>query len=91
MSKAKRHTHKYHHINTSFGRVWACALGDCNHYMPQHMESMLPGKNAICWGCGDAIVLDSETMKEDKPRCSSCRTGIKAEDMEAFFESGLNK
>lgn len=76
MSKAKRHPHKYHRVDTTFGKVWACALSDCNHYMPQHMESLLPGKNAICWSCNEPMVLDSDNMKEDRPRCISCRSGI---------------
>lgn len=81
-SKAKRHNHKYHHIDMSFGKVWACALPDCNHYMPQHMESMLPGKYSICWECGEKMVLDSENMKESMPRCTKCRFGIEEKEIE---------
>lgn len=71
-TKAKRHIHKYHRILIAGAKVWACALGDCNHYMPAHMEMMVPGKNSICWGCGEPMILDALNMKDDRPLCSEC-------------------
>lgn len=85
MAKAKRHVHKYHYINLPImGKVWACRLPDCNHYMPKHLEPTVEGKNSICWECGEAFTLDSEAMKEEKPRCENCR-GVK-EDAAALQE-----
>jgi hypothetical protein len=76
MAKAKRHIHKYHKINFSYATVWGCALPDCNHYMPKHMEAMVEGKKSYCWHCGEEMILDIDAMKESKPRCIPCRTGI---------------
>lgn len=75
-TKAKRHTHKYHRIIISSTKVWACALPNCNHYMPKHMEQMVDGKNTICWSCDEVFILNESNMK-DKPVCDEC--------------SGLNK
>lgn len=72
----KRHkTHKYHRIQLDFGRVWACALSDCTHYMPKHMENLVEGKQSFCWNCNEIFILDSISMKDDKPICINCRVG----------------
>lgn len=76
---ARKHVHKYHNIQVAYNKVWACALPDCTHYMPKHMEEMVPGKKSICWQCNEPFILDTEAMKEDKPRCIGCRSGISSE------------
>lgn len=77
-TKAKRHTHKYHQIQIANTWVWACALPNCNHYMPKHMEAMVPGKNSVCWMCLKDFVLDEKTMEIQKPFCKSCLTKLDA-------------
>jgi len=77
---SKKHAHKYYRAEVAGTRVWACALPDCTHYMPKHMEGLVLGKKAICWTCNEEFILDSEALKEDKPRCANCRSGIKSED-----------
>src|SRR5258708_3419661 len=72
---AKKHTHKYHRIDMNGSPVWACAFGDCTHYMPKHLNSMLDGKVSICWSCGDVFNLDPLNMKRDQPRCTNCTFG----------------
>lgn len=72
-TKAKRHVHKYHRVTLSFGEVWACALPDCNHYMPQHMAGIVEGKYSICWECSENFTLDKDAMVEKQPRCAACR------------------
>ena len=52
--------------------VWACALPDCNHYMPKHLENMLPGKNTLCWKCSNECELNGSNMEDDKPKCFDC-------------------
>lgn len=76
-TKAKRHTHKYHKIEIAYQKVWACALPTCNHYMPKHMEAMVPGKASLCWECGEEIILTPQNMQSDKPVCDDC-AGIAA-------------
>lgn len=71
-SKAKRHTHKYQKVQLGFGKVWACALPDCNHYMPSHMTIMVEGKNSLCWGCNESMILDITAMMIDRPICDNC-------------------
>ena len=73
---SKNHIHKYHRrrLGTS-NKVWACALPDCSHYIPKHMESMAEGKQSVCNQCGEEFVLNIEAMESDKPRCENCRLG----------------
>lgn len=75
-TKAKRHVHKYYRANMSSQKVWACALSDCNHYMPKHMEELVRGKNSICWKCGEDFILNPFHMKQDKPVCDDCALGL---------------
>ena len=72
MATSKRHPHKYHKIQLSFGKVWACALPECSHYMPLHMTELVVGKFSICWKCGEQFVLEPHHLKLDKPICNDC-------------------
>jgi hypothetical protein len=72
---SKKHTHRYHRLDTSAGQLWACSLPDCNHFMPVHYNATLPGKYSICWGCGNPMILTTENMKDAQPQCPDC-TGI---------------
>jgi hypothetical protein len=75
-TKAKRHTHKYHKVDLPFGKVWACALSDCNHYMPNHLEKLMNGKASICWECEEKLILDAGNMSDNQPICRRCKLGI---------------
>lgn len=77
-NRSKRHRHKYHLVSLGAGKVWACALPDCTHYMPSHMNAMVEGKASICWQCGEDMILDKANMKESQPRCENCRLGIES-------------
>ncbi len=71
-NRAKRHVHKYHQINLTYAKVWACALPDCTHHMPAHMSGMIVGKWSLCWGCDNPLILDSDNMEMDRPICDAC-------------------
>lgn len=71
-TKAKRHIHKYRQLRIAGKIVWGCALPDCNHYMPAHMQDMVPGKASICWSCDKQIILDKDNMEYPQPLCNSC-------------------
>jgi hypothetical protein len=71
-TKAKRHTHKYYKVSIAGQNVWACALPDCNHYMPKHMDSLVPGKASICWSCSGPMILDPLNMENNNPICDDC-------------------
>jgi len=97
-NKAKRHIHKYYRAHLQFGDVWACALSDCNHYMPQYMEAMVNGKASICWSCGEKFILDPISLQDEQPRCAMCKSGLTESDlpddmplskaMQAFVDKG---
>ena len=70
---ASKHIHKYHKIRVAGQHVMACALPDCTHYMPYHIQSILLGKKTYCWNCNEIFLLDEESMKMEKPTCSICR------------------
>lgn len=73
-TKAKRHTHKYYQASApGVATVWACALSDCNHFMPPHYSHLVMGKASWCWGCEETFVLDPIAMKMEKPMCAECR------------------
>jgi DNA-directed RNA polymerase subunit RPC12/RpoP len=69
---SKNHIHKYHHIDITYAKVWACALGDCTHYMPAHLNSLMTGKKSHCWECNKEFFLDEENMKNPEPVCMAC-------------------
>lgn len=75
-TKAKRHTHKYHRIKVGSTYLWACALHDCNHYMPKHLESMIPGKATICWSCGNETLITVDNIDFEEPVCNKCMLGL---------------
>ena len=77
---SKRHTHKYQKIDLSFVKTWACALPDCTHYMPKHMERMVEGKASICWECEKEFVLDRIALTMDRPTCLECRNPLNIDD-----------
>ena len=83
---SKNHVHKYHWRKLgSSSRVLACALPDCSHYQPAHLEAMNEGKKSICNQCAEEFVLTSDALKEDKPRCEDCRFEIvRAEEAPAL-------
>lgn len=66
---SKRHTHKYHKLRDG---LWHCALPDCTHYMPSNVAECLPGKRSICWQCGNEMILDDNSMKNENPICFNC-------------------
>jgi len=83
---AKKHTHKYHQVLMNSIPIWACALPDCTHYMPNHLKNMVAGKASFCWGCDAPIVLDPVNMKLEQPLCSNC-LGITVVEPENDFGS----
>jgi hypothetical protein len=72
----KSHTHKYYKAQLPYGEVWACALPDCNHHMPQHYESLMNGKRSICWGCNEPMLLHAGNLDMKQPICDTCKLGV---------------
>lgn len=70
----KQHVHKYYLRRTSVFDVWACALDECNHYMPQHLTELVSGRSSLCWDCGAKFRLNEDLMREEagKPVCQNC-------------------
>jgi hypothetical protein len=95
-TKNPKHIHKYYKAKVTFtasGFVWACALANCNHHMPEHFEVTLPGKHTKCWACEQNTVLDTRTMLMDKPLCEDCDPDyVRIDDpdlMEKLIKAGL--
>lgn len=86
---AKKHTHKYYKGFLNSVRVWACALPDCSHYMPKHLERMVSGKASICWKCGNEMILDPINMEKDKPICDDCSTTGSSATLDYLKEHGI--
>ncbi len=68
-----KHVHKYYHVETPIGKLWACAHSTCNHHMPDHMKELVKGKYTLCWNCNKLMTLDPIALKMDKPFCENCR------------------
>lgn len=79
---SKRHIHKYHKIDVNYTDVWACALPDCTHFMPKHMENMVLGRASLCWQCNERFILNTENMKNKRPICPTCALGVKEDELE---------
>lgn len=69
----KKHIHKYYR-NTILGNipVWACALDNCSHYMPPHIEGLVRGKSTVCWKCNEITTMDLDRLDMEKPLCDKC-------------------
>ncbi len=76
---SKCRVHKYHRRKFSSTKVWACALPDCSHFMPKHLEDLIEGKRSICHSCGEEFILDKNSLKDDNPNCDDCRFGARTE------------
>lgn len=66
------------------------------------MEELATGKQSICWGCSNRMILNPDNMKHEKPTCEKCagitdvtdaveKTDVKDfSDIEkAFIDSGI--
>ena len=70
---AKKHVHKYYKVELNGHFVWACALPDCSHYIPKHLELMMSkGKKSICWSCRQEFILNALSMQLNQPTCDEC-------------------
>ena len=95
MPKIKHGTHRYHWRKLGSNRVLACAVPNCTHYVPKHLEAVLiDGRPSLCNSCGLEFTLTPDALKEDSPRCDNCRLGIKIDEtvdltdvMQSFLEA----
>lgn len=75
MPRAKRHAHRYEKRDLGWlGKTWICNLPECTHYMPHHLEKMLPGKQAQCNECDNVYILTKEKLQSEQPICDECET-----------------
>jgi|SRR5580765_3657182 len=57
MAGPSKHTHKYHKIE---GNLWAC--GDCTHYLPKNVASMIYTRFSRCWECDRIVKMTDPVM-----------------------------
>ena len=88
-SGSKKHVHKYFRFQLGFKKVWRCALPDCNHFMPAHLENLVEGRASICWKCGEeTVILTPLNMEMEHPICISCM-GFKPPEETFINEIGI--
>ena len=69
----RKHTHKYYRMPFSDHYVWKCALVECNHHIPRHMEEDIKTKLTICWVCGTKFPMtEGIALTMNKPTCLDC-------------------
>lgn len=71
--------HKYYRAHLSLGDVWACALPECSHYLPKHIEQLINGRATICWNCNNRTTMSPANMGMDRPFCPDCLNAEMAE------------
>jgi hypothetical protein len=91
MAGSKKHIHKYFKVILGYVKVWRCAIADCNHYMPKHLENMVEGRASICWECDEVMKLNPLNMETDRPVCEFCRTGTNREEVLLSGKSSIEK
>jgi len=60
-------------------KTWKCALEGCGFFVHLGLAHILIGKTAICWDCQEKFMVSEESLKEEKPRCYECKTGVNIE------------
>ena len=71
-------------------KIWRCTLDGCTFFVHMGLVGVLPGKQTVCWECGDNFKLDVAALKEDMPRCSDCRMGVVAQQsIEEYTEARI--
>lgn len=55
-------------------KTWRCTLEGCAFFIHIGLAHILPGKSALCWECGEVFTLDEYALRDDMPKCHSCRT-----------------
>ena len=66
-----KHGHMYYYNKVAI--LWSCGFHDCRHFQPKHLESLLYGKETICWNCKKETVISAGNMEMEKPTCPECR------------------
>lgn len=92
MATQRCRIHKYFRTEMFGTKLWACA--NCTHYMPKHIEALVPNKPSICWSCDNEMRIGPLQLERDKPICDKCM-GIDTEPeispalMELMKQKGL--
>ena len=50
---------------------WRCMIPGCTHVLYQ--QSLLIGRDHICWLCETPMVIDKDSAAQMKPVCSDCK------------------
>lgn len=75
--------HRYYKLEDE---LWHCA--DCSHYVPSNIpQSYIIGRESICWGCRKEFKLGEDNIRQDRPICFNCITGIKPKAVERIEDA----
>jgi hypothetical protein len=78
------HVHRFLRIPSKKTNTWTCT--ECSWFVHEGLSHILLTKNAICWGCEEPFRISAESLKEDKPRCDECRTGLSQEQINQLLK-----
>jgi len=81
-----KHPHRLLLMNK---KTWRCTLGDCTFFVHIGLAHVLPGKQSICWECGDQFTLSEAALKDEMPKCDSCRLGVPQQSIEEYTEARI--
>lgn len=87
-TKAANHIHRYRRVNLSRVKgqeyyVLRCTKPACSHYVAVNMAE---GKLCECNRCGNAMILNRETVRLAKPHCVDCIKRKKSADVAAITD-----
>lgn len=85
-----KHAHRLMFVDK---KMWRCTLPGCSFFVHQGLSYILPGKQAVCWECGETFTLDEYALRDDMPKCHECRSGQKHEefDIDKYMAEQLRK
>ena len=63
-----------HRLMLNQKKTWRCTLPGCSYFIHIGLAHILPGKQSICWECGDEFTLDDRALRDDQPICDKCYT-----------------
>lgn len=81
-----KHPHLLALINK---KTWKCMLDGCSFFVHTGLQHVLVGKSAVCWHCEDKFPLNEMSLKDDKPICDECRTGVSQEVLDMYMKEKM--
>lgn len=75
-----------HRLMLNQKKTWRCTLPGCSYFIHVGLAHILPGKQSICWECGEEFTLDDASLQDDQPICANCRARKEGWDLDAMSQ-----